>query len=57
MNGYKIKFNGVDRLYDNYSWRLTRRAKSVWKTGKVLQGHYLEQLETEVAKNASMQSE
>ena len=50
MNGYKIKFNGVDRLYDNYSWRLTRRAKAVWRTGKVLQGHFLEQLEIEIAK-------
>lgn len=50
MNGYKIKFNGIDRLYDDYSWRLSRRAKSVWKTGDVLQGKYLSQLEQEVAK-------
>ena len=50
MNGYKIKFNGIDRLYDAYSWRLTRRAKAAWKSGQVLQGEYLKQLETEIAK-------
>ena len=50
MNGYKIKFNGIGRLYDAYSWRLTRRAKAAWKSGQVLQGEYLKQLETEIAK-------
>ena len=50
MSGYKIKFNGVDRLYDAFSWRLTRRAKKVWESGNVLQGQYLNQLESEVAK-------
>lgn len=50
MNGYKIKFNGVDRLYDDYSWRLARRAKVVWESGNVLQGQYLKQLESEIAK-------
>ena len=50
MNGYKIKFNGVDRLYDDYSWRLTRRAKSVWQTGDVLQGEHLKELEKQIAK-------
>jgi dTDP-4-amino-4,6-dideoxygalactose transaminase len=50
MNGYRIKFNGIDRLYDAYSWRLTRRAKEAWESGDVLQGKYLKQLETEIAK-------
>jgi len=50
MNGYKIKFNGVDRLYDDYSWRLAGRAKSVWQTGDVLQGKYLKELEKQIAK-------
>ena len=50
MTGYKIKFNGIDRLYDAFSWRLTRRAKAVWNTGQVLQGNFLKELETEVAK-------
>ena len=50
MSGYKVKFNGIDRLYDEYSWRLTRRAKAVWQSGDVLQGKYLAQLEKEIAK-------
>ena len=50
MTGYKIKFNGIDRLYDEYSWRLTRRAKAAWKSGNVLQGKYLDQFENELAK-------
>ena len=50
MTGYKIKFNGVDRLYEDYSWRLSRRAKSVWESGDVLQGKHLQQLETQIAK-------
>jgi dTDP-4-amino-4,6-dideoxygalactose transaminase len=50
MSGYKIKFNGIDRLYDAYSWRLSRRAKKVWQSGDVLQGRYLEKLEKEIAK-------
>ena len=50
MTGYKIKFNGVDRLYKDYSWRLSNRAKSVWESGNVLQGKYLDQLEKKVAK-------
>ena len=49
MIGYRIKFNGVDRLYDAYSWRLTKRAKAAWESGDVLQGKYLKQLETEMA--------
>ena len=50
MAGYKIKFNGIDRLYQDYSWRLTRRAKAVWETGNVLQGQYLKELEKQIAK-------
>ena len=50
MNGYKIKFNGIDRLYDAYSWRLTRRAKQVWSSGNVLQGKYLDKFEKELGK-------
>lgn len=50
MSGYRIKFNGVDRLYADYSWRLTRRAKAVWQSGDVLQGKYLQELENKIAK-------
>jgi dTDP-4-amino-4,6-dideoxygalactose transaminase len=49
MTGYNLKFNGVNRLYDAYSWRLNRRAMSAWKSGDVLQGKYLKQLEIEIA--------
>ena len=49
MNGYKIKFNGIDRLYDDYSWRLARRAKAVWESGNVLQGKYLKELERQLS--------
>ena len=49
MNGYRIKFNGIDRLYDAYSWRLASRAKSAWKSGDVLQGKYIKKLETGIA--------
>ena len=45
MSGYKIKFNGIDRLYDKFSWRLTKRAKQVWQSGQVLQGSYQIELE------------
>ena len=50
MRGYKIKFNGVDRLYNEYSWRMTRRAKQVWTSGDVLQGQYLSNFEKQLAK-------
>lgn len=51
MNGHKkIKFNGIDRLYDNFSWRLTRRAKKVWRSGQVLQGEQMQDLEKKFCK-------
>jgi len=49
MSGYKIKFNGIDRLYNKYSWRLTKRAKQVWKSGQVLQDSYQIELEKTLA--------
>ena len=51
MSGYKIKFNGIDRLYDKFSWRLTKRAKQVWQSGQVLQGSYQAELEQTIAKH------
>ena len=49
-----IKFNGIDRIYDSYSWRITRRAKEVWKSGNVVstkhaEDSYLDQFEKSVA--------
>ena len=51
MSGYNIKFNGIDRLYDKYSWRLTKRAKLVWQSGQVLQGSYQAELEKTLAEH------
>ena len=50
-----IKFGGVDRIYDAYSWRITRRAKEVWKSGSVVssrhtEGSFLSKFEKSVAK-------
>ena len=49
----QIKFNGIDRLYDAYNWRLTYRARQAWTTGKVLEGQYSKKFEVEVARRAS----
>ena len=50
-----IKFGGVDRIYDAYSWRITRRAKEVWRSGSVVssrhtEGSFLDNFEKSVAK-------
>lgn len=50
-----IRFGGLDRIYDAYSWRITRRAKEVWRTGNVISsrhnpGSFLDKFETAVAK-------
>ena len=50
-----IRFGGLDRIYDAYSWRITRRAKEVWRTGNVVSsrhnpGSFLDKFETAVAK-------
>lgn len=51
-----IKFGGVDRIYDEYSWRITRRAKEVWRTGNVIssrhvEGSFLDKFEKSVAEH------
>jgi dTDP-4-amino-4,6-dideoxygalactose transaminase len=38
-----IKFGGVDRIYDAYSWRITRRAKEVWRSGSVVSSRHTEE--------------
>ena len=50
-----IKFGGINRIYDSYSWRITRRAKEVWRSGDVIssrhiEGSYLDIFENSVAK-------
>ena len=52
---FMIKFNGLDRIYDAYSWRITRRAKEVWRSGNVISSRhikdsFLDKFETSVAK-------
>ena len=44
----EIKFNGVDRLYNEFWYRLTRRAMETWNTGRVVQGEYLQKFETKI---------
>ena len=55
MNGFKIKFNGIDRLYNEYSWRISSRAKEVWKSGNMVSprhtpGSFVDRFENLVAK-------
>lgn len=38
MNGYKVKYNGLDRIYHNYRRELDDAAKDVWSSGEVLIG-------------------
>ena len=50
-----IKFGGVNRIYEEYSWRITRRAKEVWSTGNVIssrhvEGSFLDRFERSMAK-------
>lgn len=40
MEKYKIKFNGADRLYDYYSWRIGRKAKEVWRSGDLISSRH-----------------
>lgn len=45
MSGYKIKFNGLDRIYSHYKTELDAAAKEVWRTGNVLIGRKKEDSE------------
>ena len=50
-----IKFGGTDRIYNEYSWRITRKAKEVWRSGSVISsshedGGFLDKFEKSVAK-------
>jgi UDP-2-acetamido-2-deoxy-ribo-hexuluronate aminotransferase len=49
-----IKFIGVDRIYNEYSWRITRKAKEVWCSGEVIssrhqEGSFLDKFEKSMA--------
>jgi dTDP-4-amino-4,6-dideoxygalactose transaminase len=45
MSGYKIKFNGLDRIYSCYKKELDQAAKDAWRTGNVLIGRKKEDSE------------
>jgi len=45
MSGYKIKFNGLDRIYSYYKGELDQAARDVWRTGNVLMGRKKEDSE------------
>jgi len=45
MSGYKIKFNGLDRIYSHYKTELDAAAREVWSTGNVLIGRKKENSE------------
>lgn len=54
MSGFKIRFNGIDRLYKEYSWRIASRAKEVWKSGNMVTprhtpGSFVDRFENSVA--------
>jgi dTDP-4-amino-4,6-dideoxygalactose transaminase len=50
MSGYKIKFNGIDRLYLRYKEELDVAVQRVYKSGKHILGIETEQLENNIAK-------
>jgi dTDP-4-amino-4,6-dideoxygalactose transaminase len=51
MSGYKIKFNGLDRIYSHYKTELDAAAKEVWRTGNVLIGRKKEDSELGIFEN------
>ncbi len=53
MSGYKIKFNGLDRLYDHYKKELNEAAQQSWQLGSAILGKETEKLESSVAKKYS----
>jgi len=50
MNGYKIKFNGLDRLYSRYNIEFDAMAKKAWKSGRAILGEQNIKLEQNMAK-------
>ena len=50
MSGYKIRFNGLDRLYDHYKTELNEAAQQSWQLGSAILGKETEKLESSIAK-------
>ena len=55
MSGYKIRFNGLDRLYDHYKTELNKAAQQSWQLGSAILGKETEKLESNIAKKYSRQ--
>jgi hypothetical protein len=55
MSGYKIRFNGLDRLYDHYKTEFNKAAQKSWQLGKAILGEETEKLESNIAKKYSRQ--
>lgn len=55
MSGYKIQFNGLDRLYDHYKIELNEVAQKSWQLGKAILGDETRKLEDSIAKKYSRQ--
>jgi hypothetical protein len=49
MSGYKIKFNGLDRLYEYYKTDFNEAAQKSWTRGKAILGEETEKLENNIA--------
>ena len=50
MSGYKIRFNGLERLYNNFYAELYAAANSAWRSGKAILGEHTQTLEQRMAK-------
>ena len=55
MNGYKIKFNGLDRLYSRYKTEFDGIAQKSWQLGQAILGEETRKLEDNIAKKYSRQ--
>ena len=55
MSGYKIKFNGLDRLHNHFYADMNAAANSAWISGKAILGEHTHALEQRMAKKYSRQ--
>ncbi len=55
MSGYKIKFNGLERLYNHFYADIHAASNSAWRSGKAILGEHTHDLEQRMAKKYSRQ--
>ena len=53
MSGYKIKFNGLERLYNHFYVEMYSAANNAWRSGKAILGEHTQELEQAMAKKYS----